>query len=376
VNRPRTATLLAGVGGTAVAFRRRRAALASWVQLPDAPPPALSGRVRQVVTPDGVSLHVEEHGPRDAGATLVLAHGYVQSNRVWDRQVAAVCSARPDLRVVTYDQRGHGASGRTPADRATLQQLGQDLLSVLDTVAPSGPVVVGGHSMGGMTVMSLVEQHPGLVGPRIVGAALVGTSPGRLAEVTYGLPALVARLVQRQLPRANERARSREEAGKPPLANGAMRWVIFGKGARPGDVARTLEVMARCSAHTVADFHVTFTDHDRLAALSALATVPVLIVVGTHDRLCPVEHSREMARALPHAQLVLHPGAGHMVQLERDPEVSQRLVELCAVLPLGSAPAPGDSAPAPGVRAARQTASASRSFRRVTPFSRSASPRA
>lgn len=326
-------TALLAAGAAVVVARRRAAARAAWTRLPDVPAVVPQGRVRRVVTEDGLGLHVEEHGPQDATGTLLLAHGYVQSNRVWDRQVAAVLAARPDLRVVTYDHRGHGASDRTPADRAHLQQLGVDLLTVLDAVAPTGPVVVGGHSMGGMTVMSLVEQHPEVVGPRVAGAALVGTSPGRLVEATWGLPKLVSRVVQAQLPKANERARRREDAGKPPLPNPFMKSVIFGKGARPSDVRATLELMGRTSAHTVADFHATFTDHDRLAALVALADVPVLIVVGTADRLCPVEHSRAMARALPHAQLVVHPGAGHMVQLERDAEVSRALVELCDVLP-------------------------------------------
>ena len=46
-----------------------------------------------------------------------------------------------------------------------------------------------GHSMGGMTIMALADQHPELFGPRVVGVALIATSTGRLAEVTLGLPA-------------------------------------------------------------------------------------------------------------------------------------------------------------------------------------------
>ena len=95
---------------------------------------------------------------------------------------------------------------------------------------------------------------------------------------------------------------------------------------------RTLRVVQECSAHTLADFYDTFTLHDRLAALSALAHVPVTILVGTHDRLCPVGHSRTMAEALPHAALHVLPGAGHMLQLERADEVSARLVELATAV--------------------------------------------
>ena len=343
--RARTALLLTGTAGLTAAALARRSRLSGVV---DEPAPVPVGRERRVTLADGVTLHVEEHGPQDAAGTVVMVHGYVQSNRVWDRQVAALLAARPDLRVVTYDHRGHGASDRTPAERAHLQQLGQDLREVLEQVAPTGPVVVAGHSMGGMTLMSLVEQHPELVGDRLAGAALVGTSPGRLAEVTHGLPKAVARLVHAGLPAANERNRRREDAGRRPLPNPVMKQVVFGRGARPSDVRAVLDVMARCSAHTVADFHATFEDHDRLEALQALADVPVLVAVGTADRLCPVEHSREMARVLPHAELVVCPGAGHMVMLERDTEVSAALLRLCAqALPEG-ATAPRRAAPRAG----------------------------
>ena len=52
--------------------------------------------------------------------------------------------------------------------------------------------MLGGHSMGGMTVIALAEQRPELFGDRIAGVALVGTSSGGLDAVTYGLPAPVA----------------------------------------------------------------------------------------------------------------------------------------------------------------------------------------
>lgn len=325
---------LAAVLGIVATRRRARQRAAS---SPDTNPldalPLLTAELRQVAAADGVQLQVEVSGPSDATASVLLAHGYVQSSRVWDRQVAALLAARPDLRIVTYDQRGHGSSGPSPAAHCTLDQLGRDLQVILEATAPTGPVVVVGHSMGGMTLLAFAEQFPALIGPRIVGAGLVGTSAGRLTEVTYGLPKGLARLVQATLPKANESARKRELAGKKALSNAWMSRLIFGKGARPCDVRTTMAVMARCSAATVADFHATFGQHSRTAALAALRAVPVTVLVGAKDLLCPVAHSRDIAAALPDAQLFIYPGAGHMVQLERDAEVSHRLVELCDALP-------------------------------------------
>jgi pimeloyl-ACP methyl ester carboxylesterase len=354
------AVALAGAAAGVALARRRAAARGVDNPAPEpvvAPPPPLEARERTVTTEDGVALSVHEHGPEQPGVTVVLAHGYVQSSRLWNGQVRDLLAARPDAKVVTYDHRGHGRSGPSAREGATLEQLGRDLAAVLDAVAPTGPVVVGGHSMGGMTIMALAEQRPELVGDRIAGVAFVATSSGGLADVTWGMPAPVARLVKRALPALNERAVRAEQKGKPRRLSPLETRLIFGKGADPADVRETLEVMAGCSAETVAAFLATFSDHDGGQALKAL-DVPAVVLVGDADRLCPLEHSRAIADALPQAELAVYPGAGHMVQLERRREVSTRLADLV------------DRA------VPRYSASASRSASRPTPFSRSSSPSA
>jgi pimeloyl-ACP methyl ester carboxylesterase len=228
---------------------------------------------------------------------------------------------------VSSPQGGQGAAARPPQGSATLDQLGRDLRAVLDAHA-AGPAVLVGHSMGGMTIMSFVEQFPEQVGARVAGVALVATSGGGLGASTWGLPEPVAARVRTALPAGMEQARRWEDAGRRQLPRPFLRPVLFGRGARPADVRRTLEVLSACSAHTVADFFETFSSHDRLAALVALSDVPVTILVGTSDRLCPLPMSRALADALPHARLRVYPGAGHMLQLERAPEVSAELVAL------------------------------------------------
>jgi pimeloyl-ACP methyl ester carboxylesterase len=298
--------------------------------------PALSARTEPVTAEDGTVLHAEVSGPPDPSGTVVLAHGYVLSSRLWDQQVAALVAARPDLRVVTSHQRGHGLSGRPPRDSATLEQLGRDLRAVLDAHAV-GPTVVVGHSMGGMTIMAFAEQFPEEFGGRLVAAGLVATSGGGLADSTWGLPQPVAARVRAALPAGMEQARKWEDAGRTQLPRPFLRPVLFGKGARAADVRRTFEVLSTCSAHTVADFFETFTTHDRITALSALSDVPVTILVGSADRLCPLPMSQALADALPHARLRVYPGAGHMLQLERAADVSAELVGLAGAIPLRTA---------------------------------------
>src|SRR5512135_2304835 len=144
------------------------------------PPPAGS---RTVLTEDGVPLHVELDGDPRAAFTVVLVHGFTARLGEFDRQRAAL---RDRARLVLYDHRGHGRSGWGDVRHATIDQLGRDLSRVLDAVVPDGPVVLIGHSLGGMTVMALAEQRPELFGPRVVGVALLATSAGRLTEVGPG----------------------------------------------------------------------------------------------------------------------------------------------------------------------------------------------
>jgi pimeloyl-ACP methyl ester carboxylesterase len=316
--------LTAVAGAAALARRRRTAPAGEW--------PAVEARESTVTADDGTTLHVAVSGPEEASGTVVLAHGYVLGSRLWDHQVAALAQARPDLRVVVYDQRGHGRSARAAKGSATIEQLGKDLRAVLDAEA-RGPVVLAGHSMGGMTIMSLVEQYPDEVGDRVVGAALVSTSGGGLAEVDWGLPPRIAARIRAGLPAGMEQARRWEDAGRKALPQPFLRPLLFGKGADPTAVRTALEVYTGNSAHTVADFFETFPEHDRIAALSALSEVPVTVLVGTKDRICPLEHSRALAEALPHARFRVYPGAGHMLQLERPADVSAELIALAEVLP-------------------------------------------
>lgn len=275
------AAAVVAAAGLVGARRRTRAAVVD-PSVRDAPPP-LSGRQRTVAAEDGVELAVTEHGSADAAATFVLLHGHAQSSALWAGQVRDLLAARHDLRVVTHHHRGHGGSGRAAPESADLKQLGRDLERVLDAVAPTGPVLLAGHATGGTAIMALAEQAPELFGQRIAGVALVATSCGAPDEVAHGLPTAVAALARRLR----------------PVRGDTSTWSL-----------------------------PTSSAHDRHAVPTAMAELPVLVVVGDQDRFCPLAHSRALAGALRAGELVVYPGAGHLVPLERRAEVSRRLLSL------------------------------------------------
>jgi pimeloyl-ACP methyl ester carboxylesterase len=100
---------------------------------------------RRVRASDGIDLALTESGVPGA-PTVICVHGYPDNSSVWNA-VAAELADR--YRVVTYDVRGFGESGR-PTERAgyRLDQLAEDLRSVADAVSPDRPVHLIGHDWG------------------------------------------------------------------------------------------------------------------------------------------------------------------------------------------------------------------------------------
>ncbi|MFF3414200.1 alpha/beta fold hydrolase [Streptomyces sp. NPDC002698] len=281
-----------------------------------------------------------------APVTVVFSHGYCLNQDSWHFQRAAL---RGVVRTVHWDQRSHGRSGRGAAqmeDRkpVTIDQLGRDLLAVIEAAVPEGPIVLVGHSMGGMTVMALADQFPELIRDRVVAVALVGTSSGRLGEVNFGLPVAGVAAVRRVLPgvlKALGQQAALVERGRRATADlftGVIkRYSFAGRDVDPA-VERFAERMIEGTPiDVVAEFYPAFTDHDKTAALARFTEMPVLVLAGVKDLVTPSEHSEAIADLLPDAELVLVPDAGHLVMLEHPEVVIDRLADL--LVRVGAVPA-------------------------------------
>ncbi|GAB2592116.1 alpha/beta hydrolase [Paractinoplanes abujensis] len=287
----------------------------------------------ELTLPDGVRLHVEAYGPADAPLTVVLAHGWCQDRRTWKHQISAlrVLGARRP-RVIVYDTRGHGRSGATGLGGATLGQLGDDLAEVLRRYAPTGPIVLGGHSMGGMTIMEYAHAHPGEFAQRVTGLLFVSTTAEGHTHTQYGLPARIAALMRAgETLGAGVLARSgpwRPHRAVLPALRPAVRWLLFGDDYDEDALDLAMRCFGRASLRSIGAFRSSIGAQQRLDTLTALADVPATVLVGERDRLTPPACARSIAEALPFADLRVVPGAGHMLPLERPHEVSAALTAI------------------------------------------------
>jgi pimeloyl-ACP methyl ester carboxylesterase len=230
-------------------------------------------------------------------------------------------------RVIAIDFRGHGQS--LPGSRGSgTAVLAADVIAVLEALAVENAVLVG-HSMGGMVALELaLELPPAERHRRVAGIVLTSTTAGPFATVPgwTGVARVTGPVTARALLVG-------DRFGARALPSRDLRWwlVRLGFGAdAPASQVRFVEAMHRANpSRTLADLIPSLATFDLSSKLGSL-DVPVLIVVGSHDRLTAPRLARRMADALPEAQLVELPRCGHVPMLERRHEFSRLVDEFTA----------------------------------------------
>lgn len=304
---------------------------------------SLRGDRRTVVADDGVELHaeVDERDDWSSGAhvgqalegelSIVFVHAYALNLDGWHFQRAAL---RGRHRLVFYDQRSHGRSARSCADNSTIDYTGRDLASVINQLVPRGPVLLVGHSMGGMTILALADQYPELFAERVAAVALIATTAEGLTAETFGLPGLPGRVIHRltpplvatlaKTPRLVETGRR----ATAEIGTAVTRKLAFGGPVPQEWVDFIDDMLAATPFKVVAEFFPGFGAHDKRDALRRLHDIPSVVICGSGDSITPLEHSYHLAEVLGSAEVVELSDAGHMVILERHPEVTSAIERL------------------------------------------------
>ncbi len=293
-------------------------------------------REEVVVTDDGVGLHVEVDEPATPPSpsrpVVVLVHGYCLSQRTWVLQRRALVA--DGFRVVAYDQRSHGRSERAPAASCTIDRLGHDLHAVISAVAPEGPLVLIGHSMGGMTLMAFGEEYPEELHERVVAVAFLATSGGGAPLVSLGLGPVVGSAVGRLAPgvlarlgRAQDTLLSLRRFGRGLEDDVVAMW-SFDSPMSKGAVRFVGDTIFATPFSVMADFLPTLETYDKRSALSAFSGIECLVLNGVGDRLTPPEHSAAIVQRIPGAEHVLVADAGHLVMIEHPRLVNDQILAL------------------------------------------------
>ena len=238
---------------------------------------------------NGHDLHIERQGPGNAPTVVLLHHG-LGSVWAWKEQIPVLVQA--GYQVMAYDRWGYGGSDARPAlDLPTFATDVEDLRLILANHGIRRTALVG-HSDGGTIALYFAAQYPELVDCLVTVAGHIYVEPkmeGGILGVKHAFD-------------TDERFRQ-------------------GLQHVHGDKYENT-------------FHNWFDGWHRMESLSwdmrpilRQIRCPVLVVQGEQDEHATPQHAKDIAKTIPHAQLWLVPGAGHMLPQEHAILFNQHLLQ-------------------------------------------------
>ncbi|HEY9829709.1 MAG TPA: alpha/beta hydrolase [Stenomitos sp.] len=284
----------------------------------DEPKRIRSERVQRLRRPDGTVLQVEFYGPED-GQPIILSHGWGPNSTVWyyaKRQLS------DRFRVIVWDLPGLGKSSKPKNQDYSLEKYARDLEAVVDLVGK--PVILLGHSMGGMLTLTFCRLFPEQLGSRVAGLILVDTTYTNPVKTAIG--SKVLRAVQKPLLEPLLYL----TIGLSPLLwlmtwlsylNGSLHISVELSGFKGTETRGQLEFSALLSAlgspGVLARGTLAMLKYDETATLSTIH-IPVLLIVGASDIATKPGASIRMNAELPQSELVTLKPGGHMSLMEQN----------------------------------------------------------
>lgn len=289
----------------------------------DEPKRTRSETVQRLRRPDGTVLQVEFYGPED-GQPIILSHGWGPNSTVWyyaKRQLS------DRFRVIVWDLPGLGKSSKPKNKDYSLEKYARDLEAVVDLVGK--PVILLGHSMGGMLTLTFCRLFPEQLGSRVAGLILADTTytnPVKTAILSKVLRAVQKPLLEPLLYLT---------IGLSPVLwlmtwlsyfNGSLHISVELSGFKGTETRGQLDFSALLSAlgspGVLARGTLAMFKYEETATLSTIH-IPVLLIVGASDIATKPDASLRMKAELPQSEFVSLKGSGHMSLMEHNQEFAE-----------------------------------------------------
>lgn len=277
---------------------------------------ALRGQGQVVQSPTGSSLYVEQHGPA-GGAPIIFTHGWGMDSTFWHY-------AKEDLgdrfRLLLWDLPGLGKSRAASKDAVSLSAFATDLATLIE-LSGQRPVVLVGHSIGGITIQTLIRDYPHLQS-RLAGIVLLNTTytnPLKTMVFSRLLQALqhpvlepTMKLVMALQPLVWLSKWQSYLSGSSHLAHR----LGFGKFVTRSQLEHSTLLSTRNSPAIQARGDLAMFDWDATGVLRQLR-VPALVIGGDKDIITKLEASRVIANESDLAILRVVEDVNHMGPMER-----------------------------------------------------------
>ena len=259
----------------------------------------------------------------DNAPQIVFVHGWMGTHHVWDWVIRPLVG---DARMVTFDLPFHGQSGAPQPDGIDLDFFGDALLGVIDELVPHGPIVLVGHSLGGMVVLNALRRHTARLSPRLAATVLVSTAASfddtPTALVKYARPVFgpVENVMRSGFAHATGRLVSNAVQRDSDLL-----WLfaraVQGRHAKPAityGIVQSAQAAHPDALGVVAPAVVTLHERD---GLRVAASRPLCLIAGSDDWLTPQSVTEGLAEQSG-AVVVMFDQVGHVAPKEAADQVA------------------------------------------------------
>ena len=239
-----------------------------------------------------------DSAPKSSMRALVLLHAFPIGANLWEPQMRSIPAG---WRLITPDLRGFGGSTELEsASSLSIADYADDVVALLQELGVKR-AVIGGCSMGGYATLALYQSTPHIFD----GMILANTRADADSPESRANRRNMLALVDREGPSGVAREMMSKLLGKTTHETNTT---------AEATVRRLIKQQSQTAIK--GGIHRMMHRPDSTALL-ARVSVPTLVITGAEDEMIPVEESRRIASAIPGAQLVIVPGAGHLANLEQ-----------------------------------------------------------
>src|SRR3954451_8939428 len=229
---------------------------------------------------------------------IVLLHGAGFDHTIW--ALHSRWFAHHGYGVLAPDLPGHGRSAGAPL--RSIAEMADWTAALLDKAGVSNAKLVG-HSMGSLIALETAARHPA----KVSALGLIGTA----AAMSVGPDLLKA-----------------AEANDHAAVDMVSIWGLGFRAELGGSLAPglwmhsgTQRVLEQCRPGVLFSDLSACNDYRDALAAAATIKVPSTIILGERDMMTPARAGSSLAAALPNSRLVVLPGAGHMMMMEKPDEL-------------------------------------------------------
>ena len=265
---------------------------------------------------DGVRVHYQETGPRDAPA-IMLIHGFTAFNLVWSEVLLPIAAA--GFRVIAPDLLGHGFTEKPKDGEYTIESQARLIVSLMDHLGIAHAVLVG-NSYGGAIAAVCALDHPSRVEKLVLVGAVINDEPKKKFLLRLASAPLIGDVVTPLLMDSRLIVRRRLKKIYSEFAH-----LLFDEDrlqARhlPMKAARTQRAILRTLRRWKAD---------RVEREAPSITQATLIIWGEHDSDTPLKFGKRLNNLIPDSRLIVFRQCGHLPQEEYPTEFTKLVTDFC-----------------------------------------------